>query len=40
MLRGAGLRVSDVAGMTMNPATGAWRTSRDLSVNYILAAEG
>jgi 2-polyprenyl-6-hydroxyphenyl methylase/3-demethylubiquinone-9 3-methyltransferase len=40
MLRGAGLRVSDVAGMTMNPRTGAWRTSRDLSVNYILAAEG
>ncbi len=39
MLRGAGLRVSDVAGMTMDPATG-WRTSRDLSVNYILAAEG
>lgn len=40
MLRSAGLRVSDVAGMTMDPRTGAWRTSRDLSVNYILAAEG
>jgi 2-polyprenyl-6-hydroxyphenyl methylase/3-demethylubiquinone-9 3-methyltransferase len=40
MLRGAGLRVSDVAGMVMDPVTGGWRTSRDLSVNYILAAEG
>ena len=40
MLRSAGLRVSDVAGMTMDPVTGGWRTSRDLAVNYILAAEG
>jgi 2-polyprenyl-6-hydroxyphenyl methylase / 3-demethylubiquinone-9 3-methyltransferase len=40
MLRNAGLRVSDVAGMTMDPVSGGWRTSRDLSVNYILAAEG
>ncbi|HST76303.1 MAG TPA: bifunctional 2-polyprenyl-6-hydroxyphenol methylase/3-demethylubiquinol 3-O-methyltransferase UbiG, partial [Acetobacteraceae bacterium] len=34
MLRGAGLRVNDVAGMTMDPATGGWRAGRDLSVNY------
>jgi 2-polyprenyl-6-hydroxyphenyl methylase/3-demethylubiquinone-9 3-methyltransferase len=40
MLRGVGLRVSDVAGMKMDPATGAWRAGRDLSVNYIMAAEG
>ncbi len=40
MLRRAGLRVSDIAGMVMDPASGRWRTSRDLSVNYIVAAEG
>lgn len=40
MLRGAGLRVSDAAGMTFSPWQGQWRESRDLSVNYIMAACG
>jgi len=40
MLRGVGLRVSDVAGMTVDPISGEWRASRNLSVNYIVAAEG
>ncbi|MCW3472950.1 bifunctional 2-polyprenyl-6-hydroxyphenol methylase/3-demethylubiquinol 3-O-methyltransferase UbiG [Limobrevibacterium gyesilva] len=39
-LRGAGLRVSDVAGMVLDPLSGRWKTSRDLSVNYIAMAEG
>jgi len=39
MLRDAGLRVADLSGMTMEPLTGRWRASRDVSVNYILAAE-
>jgi 2-polyprenyl-6-hydroxyphenyl methylase/3-demethylubiquinone-9 3-methyltransferase len=30
--------VTDSAGMTMDPLTGAWRESRDLSVNYLVAA--
>jgi 2-polyprenyl-6-hydroxyphenyl methylase/3-demethylubiquinone-9 3-methyltransferase len=38
LLRRAGLRVTDLAGMTMDPLTGRWRESRDLGVNYILAA--
>jgi 2-polyprenyl-6-hydroxyphenyl methylase/3-demethylubiquinone-9 3-methyltransferase len=37
-LRRAGLRVTDIAGMTMDPLTGRWRESRDLGVNYILSA--
>ncbi|WP_019016330.1 bifunctional 2-polyprenyl-6-hydroxyphenol methylase/3-demethylubiquinol 3-O-methyltransferase UbiG [Elioraea tepidiphila] len=37
-LRRAGLAVIDSAGMTMDPLTGAWRESRDLSVNYLIAA--
>jgi 2-polyprenyl-6-hydroxyphenyl methylase/3-demethylubiquinone-9 3-methyltransferase len=37
-LRRAGLAVTDSAGMTMDPLTGAWRESRDLSVNYLVAA--
>ena len=39
LLRGAGLRVADLSGMTMNPLTGRWRLGRDLSVNYIVGAE-
>jgi 2-polyprenyl-6-hydroxyphenyl methylase/3-demethylubiquinone-9 3-methyltransferase len=39
-LRGAGLRVTDLAGMTMSPLTGQWRESRYLGVNYIAMAEG
>jgi 2-polyprenyl-6-hydroxyphenyl methylase/3-demethylubiquinone-9 3-methyltransferase len=37
-LRRAGLTVTDVAGMTMEPLTGRWRESRDLGVNYLVAA--
>jgi 2-polyprenyl-6-hydroxyphenyl methylase/3-demethylubiquinone-9 3-methyltransferase len=37
-LRRAGLAVTDSAGMTMDPLTGTWRESRDLSVNYLIAA--
>lgn len=37
-LRRAGLAVTDSAGMTMDPLTGSWRESRDLSVNYLVAA--
>lgn len=38
-LRGAGLRVTDLAGMRMDPLTGRWRETRDLGVNYIAMAE-
>jgi 2-polyprenyl-6-hydroxyphenyl methylase/3-demethylubiquinone-9 3-methyltransferase len=38
MLRAAGLRVTDVTGLVTDPLTGRWRASRDLSVNYLLAA--
>jgi 2-polyprenyl-6-hydroxyphenyl methylase/3-demethylubiquinone-9 3-methyltransferase len=37
-LRRAGFAVTDSAGMAMHPLTGAWRESRDLSVNYLVAA--
>lgn len=37
-LRRAGLTVTDLAGMTMDPLTGRWRESRDLGVNYLMAA--
>lgn len=37
-LRQAGLTVADLAGMTMDPLTGRWRESRDLGVNYLVAA--
>jgi 2-polyprenyl-6-hydroxyphenyl methylase / 3-demethylubiquinone-9 3-methyltransferase len=39
MLRAAGLRVSDIAGMVPAPLAGGWRTSRDTAVNYILMAQ-
>jgi 2-polyprenyl-6-hydroxyphenyl methylase / 3-demethylubiquinone-9 3-methyltransferase len=39
LLRDAGLRVTDVAGLAPDPLRGGWRTSRDLAVNYLLAAE-
>lgn len=38
-LRQAGLRVTGLAGMSMEPLTGRWRESRDVSVNYIVMAE-
>ncbi len=37
-LRRAGLAVTDSAGMSMDKLTGTWRESRDLSVNYLVAA--
>ena len=37
-LRRAGLRVTDIAGMVPAPLRGGWRESRDVGVNYILAA--
>ncbi len=38
MLREAGGLVTDTAGMRFNPFRGEWQESRDLSVNYIVAA--
>jgi len=38
MARAAGLVVRDVAGLTLDPISGRWHTSRDVSVNYILLA--
>jgi len=37
-LRRAGLRVTAVAGMVPDPVNGGWRESRDVAVNYIVAA--
>jgi 2-polyprenyl-6-hydroxyphenyl methylase/3-demethylubiquinone-9 3-methyltransferase len=39
LLLRAGCRVIDMQGMVLDPLTGRWRTSRDLAVNYIVAAE-
>jgi 2-polyprenyl-6-hydroxyphenyl methylase/3-demethylubiquinone-9 3-methyltransferase len=38
-LRHAGLTVTDIAGMSMDPITGRWRESRDLGINYLVMAE-
>ncbi len=38
MLRQTGLRMTDLAGLVADPLTGRWRASRNLSVNYLLAA--
>ena len=40
MLRQAGLRVTETAGLEMNLITGAWTTGRDLRINYLVAATG
>ncbi len=37
LARGAGLRMTDSAGMTFDPLAQRWRISRDLGVNYIAA---
>lgn len=37
LLRDAGARVTDTAGLS--PSLNGWRTTRDLGVNYLLAAE-
>jgi 2-polyprenyl-6-hydroxyphenyl methylase/3-demethylubiquinone-9 3-methyltransferase len=39
MLRAAGLRVTDCAGLSMHALTGAWHTSRDTGINYLIAAQ-
>jgi len=39
MLRRVGLRVSDITGLVVDPLTGRWNASRDLSVNYLMVAE-
>jgi 2-polyprenyl-6-hydroxyphenyl methylase/3-demethylubiquinone-9 3-methyltransferase len=38
MLRDAGLRVGQTAGLLADPLTGRWRTGRDMGVNYMMAA--
>ena len=38
MLRAAGLRVADTAGLLMDPLTGGWRTGRDMGVKYLVEA--
>jgi 2-polyprenyl-6-hydroxyphenyl methylase/3-demethylubiquinone-9 3-methyltransferase len=38
LLRAAGLRVCQTTGLVPDPLTGRWRTSRDLAVNYMMAA--
>jgi 2-polyprenyl-6-hydroxyphenyl methylase/3-demethylubiquinone-9 3-methyltransferase len=38
MLRAAGLRVTRTTGLVVDPLTGRWRTSRDMAVNYLIAA--
>ena len=38
LLRAAGLRVTDAAGLAPDPLRGGWRTTRDLGVNYLMAA--
>lgn len=40
LLREAGLRVTDVTGLVPDPLRGGWRTTRDVGVNYLLAAAG
>jgi 2-polyprenyl-6-hydroxyphenyl methylase / 3-demethylubiquinone-9 3-methyltransferase len=37
--RTAGLRLTDTAGLSFSPASRGFRTGRDLSVNYLAAAE-
>lgn len=38
MLRQAGLRVSGLAGMSFNPLRMRWEETRDLAINYLIAA--
>jgi hypothetical protein len=37
LLRNAGARVTDTAGLS--PGLNGWQVTRDLGVNYLLAAE-
>lgn len=38
MLRPAGLRVSQTAGLVHDPLSGSWRIGRDMRINYLIAA--
>lgn len=38
-LKGAGLRLADIAGMQPDLVRGGWRASQDVSVNYIAVAQ-
>ena len=38
MLRAAGLRPGPTTGLVADPLTSQWRTSRDMAVNYMIAA--
>lgn len=38
ILRSAGLRTGPTTGLVADPLTGQWRTSRDMAVNYMIAA--
>ncbi len=35
--RNAGLRVTDVAGLALDPLRGGWRITRDLGINYLMS---
>jgi 2-polyprenyl-6-hydroxyphenyl methylase / 3-demethylubiquinone-9 3-methyltransferase len=37
MMRAAGLRVAESAGLAMDSLSGQWRTSRGMGVNYLMA---
>ena len=37
-LRAGGLEVAEIAGVTYNPLSDAWRLSRDVEVNYLVLA--
>jgi 2-polyprenyl-6-hydroxyphenyl methylase/3-demethylubiquinone-9 3-methyltransferase len=37
-LRQAGLPVTDITGMAMDPLTGRWRATRDVGINYLVMA--
>jgi 2-polyprenyl-6-hydroxyphenyl methylase / 3-demethylubiquinone-9 3-methyltransferase len=38
LMRAAGLRVGQTAGLLADPLSGQWRIGRDMSVNYMLSA--
>jgi 2-polyprenyl-6-hydroxyphenyl methylase/3-demethylubiquinone-9 3-methyltransferase len=38
ILRGSGLRAGRTTGLLADPLTGQWRTGRDVTVNYMMAA--
>ena len=38
LLRRAGLRVTDIAGIKMNVLDGIWQVTRDVSVNYLICS--